>query len=352
MGGDEFAILYDCGSDNAALVSLAQVLIQEIAEPYDIDGRQVIVGTSLGIAIAPTDGSTPAELIKKADMALYAAKADGRGTFRFFEADMDAEAQLRRTMTAELRQALAQREFVLHYQPIVRIDGDDIVGFEALLRWQHPTRGLLPPSAFISLAEESGLIHPIGEWAIREACSVATTWPSTMRLAVNLSPAQFRSAGLALVVARTLAASGLHPGRLELEINETALWEDIEASLEILYCLRGLGVRIAMDDFGTGHSSLAYLQSFPFDRIKIDRSFVKDIADRSSSKQIVRALAEIAQALGMETTVEGIERQDQLEAVKLEGCTEMQGFLFSRAVPADELRLFFERTALSADDAA
>jgi diguanylate cyclase (GGDEF)-like protein len=241
MGGDEFAILHDCRGDRSGLAPLAQSIVAAIAKPYDIDGHQALIGASMGIAVAPADGLLLAELIQKADMALYAAKGDGRGTFHFFEADMDAQAQQRRAMTAELRQALASRQFVLHYQPIVRLAGEQIRGFEALLRWQHPGKGILSPGVFIALAEESGLILPIGEWAIREACSQAAKWPTTMRVAVNLSPAQFKSAGLTLAITRALADSGLEASRLELEINETALWEDKEASLSTLYRLRELG---------------------------------------------------------------------------------------------------------------
>ena len=251
--------------------------------------------------------------------------------------------QARRAMEIDLRNALTAGEFELFYQPMVGLDGDEIRGFEALIRWHHSDNGTVSPDTFIPMAEETGLIIAIGEWTIRQACATAAKWPGGLRVAVNLSPAQFRSPGLPNLVVGALAASGLPPEQLELEINEMALWEDMDTALDILYRLRGLGVRIAMDDFGTGYSSLNYLQSFPFDRIKIDRSFVKDITDGMGSLKIVRAITTLAQGLGMETTVEGVESAEQLAAVKSEGCSEMQGYLFSRAVPANEI----ERLLLS-----
>jgi len=341
MGGDEFAILQAAAETPADATALAQRVIDTLSKAYDIDGHEVIIGTSVGIAMAPGDGASSEVLIRDADLSLYQAKDNGRGTFHFFEPAMAARMQARHALANDLRNALAEGQFRLYYQPMVRLDDNEIRGFEALIRWHHPRNGIVPPDTFIPLAEDTGLIMPLGEWTIREACSAAAKWPAEVRIAVNLSPAQFRSPRLPQLVVNALAASGLAPERLELEINEMALWEDTEAALEILYQLRGLGVRIAMDDFGTGHSSLNYLQSFPFDRIKIDRSFVKDITDRVGSLKIVRAVSTLAQALGMETTVEGIERAEQLAAVRSEGCTEMQGFFFSRAVPAEELEQQF-----------
>jgi len=273
-------------------------------------------------------------------MALYRAKGDGRGTYCFFEQEMDARMQARRGLEGDLRKALPNAEFELYYQPVVNLTSNEISGLEALMRWRHPEKGIIPPNAFIPLAEEIGFIVPLGEWAIRQACAAAAKWPGNLRVAVNLSPAQFHGPGLAQLVVGALAASGLAADRLELEITETTLLQNSEATLSTLYQLRALGVRIALDDFGTGYSSLSYLQSFPFDKIKIDRSFVKDIVDGVGSLSIVRALAAMANGLGMETTAEGVETTEQLDTVRAEGCTEMQGFLFSRPLPAGEVEQF------------
>ena len=273
----------------------------------------MIIGTSVGISIGPGDGQNPEALMRNADLALYRAKEDGRGAFRFFEPEMDAQMQERRIMEVDLRRALAAGQFELHYQPIVNLATNDISAFEALIRWRHPHKGLIAPSAFIPLAEEIGAIVPIGEWVIRQACITAATWPSDVKVTVNLSPAQFRNPGLVQVVVGALAASGLPADRLELEITESILLQDNELTLNTLYQLRELGVMIAMDDFGTGYSSLSYLQSFPFDRIKIDRSFVKDIGDSVGSINIVRAVVAMAKGLGMATTAEGVETQEQRE---------------------------------------
>jgi len=345
MGGDEFAIVQVALETPGDAATLALRVIEAASKPYDVDGHRLVIGASIGIALAPGDGSSPDVLIRNADLALYHAKSNGRGTFSFFEPEMDARMQARHAMEIDLRNALARGEFELRYQPMVGLGGNEIRGFEALIRWHHPKKGAVSPDAFLPLAEETGLIIPIGEWTIREACATAAKWPGALRVAVNLSPAQFRSPGLSNLVVSALGASGLAPERLELEINEMALWEDMEAALDILYELRSLGVRIAMDDFGTGHSTLNYLQSFPFDRIKIDRSFVKDIIGHAGSHRIVRAITMLAQGFGMETTVEGVEDAEQLAAVKSEGCTEMQGYLFSEALPASEIeRRFLSQT--------
>jgi EAL domain-containing protein (putative c-di-GMP-specific phosphodiesterase class I) len=246
-------------------------------------------------------------------------------------------------MEYDLRKALVASEFELYYQPVVNLGSDDVTGLEALVRWHHPKQGMISPSMFIPLAEEIGFIVPLGEWALREACKAAVEWPDPLRVSVNISPAQFRNPGLLQMVISALAASGLPPERLELEITESVLLGDSEATLATLYQMRDLGVRIAMDDFGTGYSSLSYLQSFPFDKIKIDRSFVKDIADGVGSLNIVRAVTAMAQGLGMTTTAEGVETNEQLEAVRSEGCTEMQGFLFSHPLPAQEALFFLRR---------
>ena len=344
MGGDEFAIVQVQVAQPSDATALAQRVIEGVSEPYEIDGHQVVVGASVGISVSVTDGPSPDLLLRNADLALYRAKSGGRGTLRFFEPEMDAQMQARRLMESDLRRALVGHEFEVHYQPIVNLQSNEISAFEALIRWQHSERGMVSPAAFIPLAEEIGLIVPLGEWVLRTACSAAARWPDHTKICVNLSPVQFRSRGLVEVVIGALATSGLRPGRLELEITETVLLADTEATLAVLHQLRGLGVRIAMDDFGTGYSSLSYLQTFPFDRIKIDRSFVKGIAEDIGSLNIVRAVAALAKGIGMATTAEGVETQEQLDAVKAEGCTEMQGFLFSRALPSRDIeRLFLSK---------
>ena len=340
MGGDEFAILQLSLSQPSDATALATRIIEILSAPYDVDGQQVVVGTSIGIALGPIDGDNPNEIIRNADLALYRAKGDGRGTYRFFESEMDVQMQTRRELERDLRGALPAKEFELHYQPVVDLATNDISGFEALIRWRHPERGLVAPGTFIPLAEEIGLIVPIGEWALREACRMASTWPNGLRVAVNLSAAQFKGPGLVQVIANALASSGLEADRLELEITETLLLQDSETTLTMLYELRNLGVRIVMDDFGTGYSSLSYLQRFPFDKIKIDRSFVKDIAESTGSLNIVRAVSALARGLGIASTAEGVETPEQLEAIKAEGCEEVQGFLFSRPLPAAEIRRY------------
>ncbi|HWB45190.1 MAG TPA: PAS-domain containing protein [Hyphomicrobiaceae bacterium] len=346
MGGDEFAIVQVGIAQPSDATSLAHRVIEVVSEPYEIDGQQVIIGTSVGIAVGPADGLTPDQLMRNADLALYRAKGDGRGTYCFFEPEMDAQMQARRAMEYDLRKALPAGEFELHYQPIVSLKTNEVSGFEALIRWHHPERGMVSPGKFIPLAEEIGFINPLGEWTIRQACATAAKWPEHITVAVNLSPAQFRAPGLVQTVVSALASSGLAADRLELEITETILLEDSEATLVTLYQLRELGVRIAMDDFGTGYSSLSYLQSFPFDRIKIDQTFIQDITDGLGSLNIVRAVAALASGLGMATTAEGVETPEQLEIIRTEGCTEMQGFLFGRAEPASEVeRKYFSKPA-------
>ena len=336
MGGDEFTIVQTSIAQPVHATTLALRIIDALSEPYEIDGQQVIIGTSVGIAIGPADGASPDQLLRNADLALYRAKGDGRGTYCFFAPEMDAQMQARRGMEYDLRRALVDGEFELHYQPAVNLGDNTVSGFEALIRWRHPHKGMIAPGKFIPVAEENGFIISIGEWALRQACAAAAKWPDHTKIAVNLSPVQFRSAGLVQTVMSALAASRLAPQRLELEITETTLMQENETTLGMLFQLRALGVRIALDDFGTGYSSLSHLQSFPFDRIKIDRSFIKDI-DGAGSLNIVRAVTALAKGLGMETTAEGVETQQQLDAVKLEGCTEMQGFLFSRPRPEHEI---------------
>jgi diguanylate cyclase (GGDEF)-like protein len=344
MGGDEFVIVQAPITDPAQATSLAQDIITLISAPFDIDGHQAVIGTSIGIAVGPGDGQMPDKLLRNADLALYRAKGDGRGTFRFFEPAMDLQMQTRRIMEQDLRRALPAGEFELYYQPVVNLASNEISGFEALIRWNHPTQGLVPPAKFIPLAEEIGFIVPIGEWVIRQACATAAQWPGNLCVAVNISAAQFRNPGLMQHIVGALAASGLHPTRLEIEITESVLLQNREATLAALHQLRSLGIRIAMDDFGTGYSSLTYLQCFPFDKIKIDRSFVKDITENSGSLNIVRAVAALASGMGMTTTAEGVETREQLDSITSEGCTEMQGFLFSKPLPAEEIaRVFLSR---------
>jgi diguanylate cyclase (GGDEF)-like protein len=337
IGGDELAIVQLGIAEAGDAAALARRCIAAVSQPYNIEGRHVVVGTSIGIALLRVDGASPEELIKKADLALYAAKGQGRGTFSFFRPEMDAQMAARHAMEVDLRKALAAGEFELFYAPMVNLDSGEIGGFEALIRWHHPRDGLLSSESFMPLAEEIGLMVAIGEWAIREACATAAHWGRDKRVAVNLSPTQFRSAGLLKAVLGALARSGLPADRLELEIDERALWDDRAAALGILRQLRGRGVRIALDDFGTGQTSLNYLRSFPFDRVKIDRTFVEDVGGGIGSLKVVRAIAGFARCLGMATTVEGIDSAEQRAAVKAEGCTEAQGFLLGQAKPAAEL---------------
>jgi diguanylate cyclase (GGDEF)-like protein len=337
LGGDEFAVVQTMLAQPDDATTLAVRLVQTIASPFEINGHQLIVGTSVGIAMAPGDGIDPNDLLRNADMALYRAKADGKGTYRYFEAEMDARMQRRRALEIDLRKATAMGEFELFYQPIVDINTEALLGCEALLRWNHPLRGLVQPNDFIPLAEETGQIVVIGEWAIRQACMEAAGWPGFLKIAVNLSPVQFKSSNLVPAVRAALASSGLGSNRLELEITESVLLNENEKTLSILHQLRAMGVRIAMDDFGTGYSSLSYLRKFPFDKIKIDRSFINEMSDRDDSLAIIRAVSAIGASLGMLTTAEGVETREQFERLKLEGCTEAQGYLFSAPLPAAEV---------------
>lgn len=338
LGGDEFAII------QAELVdplmdteTLARRLIDAISSPYQINEHEVVVGVSIGLSISPADGIDADQLLRNADMALYRAKADGRGTYRFFEAEMDARVQARRALELDLRAATIKGEFEAYFQPIYDSNTKDITSFEALLRWQHPTRGLVEPMSFIPLAEETALIISIGEWILRKACAEAATWSRPVRVAVNLSPVQFKSRNLVPAVMGALSSSGLPPERLELEITESVLLDNNETNMRTLHALRDLGIRISMDDFGTGYCSLSYLRSFPFDKIKIDQSFIRDISTREDSMAIVRAVTGIGKMLGIATTAEGVETEEQFALVRSEGCTEVQGYLFSKPVPASEV---------------
>ncbi|MBB5694701.1 bifunctional diguanylate cyclase/phosphodiesterase [Muricoccus pecuniae] len=344
LGGDEFAVLVapdeDDGRDTATeAAALARRLISILSEPFEIDGHQVVVGSSIGVAVLPEDGTTPDELLKNADLALYRAKQDGRGRVRFFKREMGRQAQERRQLELDLRRAVlfAPQEFEVHYQPVIDVATRSPTGLEALLRWHHPERGLVSPADFIPVAEEIGLIVGLGELVLRRACADATRWSPTLRVAVNLSPAQFRDPRLVETVAEALSDSGLPPGRLELEITEGVLLRRTEATMTTLHRLKSLGVRIALDDFGTGYSSLSYLRSFPFDKVKIDRAFVRDIETSSDDAAIVRAVTGLCERLGMTSTAEGVETEEQFRLVEAERCTEAQGYLFSRPVPASEV---------------
>jgi diguanylate cyclase (GGDEF)-like protein len=350
LGGDEFAILQAHVSQAEDTSALAARLIEDIGAPFDLDGQQVIIGVSIGIAVAPGDAIQPDQLLKNADMALYRAKAEGKGTYRFFEPEMDRLMQTRRSLELDLRKAVVNGEFEIYYQPLINLQTEAISGFEALLRWNHPTRGLVAPLDFIPLAEETTLIIPIGEWVIRKACEEASKWPKEISIAINLSPAQFKMRNLSQLVMSALAHSGLAAGRLELEITESVLLVDNASTLEILHQLRSVGVRISMDDFGTGYSSLSYLRSFPFDKIKIDRSFVHDLQQNEESKAIVRAVSGLGISLGMAITGEGVETRDEVDYLRQEGCTEAQGYFFSKAKPASEIhKMLAERnTAVAA----
>jgi diguanylate cyclase (GGDEF)-like protein len=335
FGGDEFAIVQENAHQPDESRALAQRVIDELSQPYDIDDQFVEIGASVGIALSSdTDVSTD-ELHKCADLALYRAKSDGRGLVRFFEPAMDEAMQVRRKLELDLRQALKAGQFELHYQPLVQIGG--IAGFEALLRWRHPERGLVSPAVFIPVAEEIGLIGPIGAWVMMRACCDAATWPGKIRVAVNLSPAQFLNRSLANDARHALEASGLAPNRLELEITESVLLGDDQSVLDTLHSLRAQGIRIAMDDFGTGYSSLSYLRRFPFDKIKIDQSFVKGMQDNPDCKTIVRAVIGLGKALGMSVNAEGVETTEQLTTLRAEGCGEIQGYLFSPPRPAGDV---------------
>jgi diguanylate cyclase (GGDEF)-like protein/PAS domain S-box-containing protein len=342
LGGDEFAVIQTDVTHPDEASGLAAKLISAVSAPYNIQGHEVIVGASIGIALAPGDGNDCDALLRNADMALYRAKADGRGAAHFFEPEMDRRIQARRVLELDLRKAYANGEFELFYQPLINLAENRISGFEALLRWRHPKRGMVSPGEFVPLAEEIGLIVPLGEWVLRQACTEAARWPDDLHVAVNLSPVQFRNKSVVQAVMTALAYSRLEPRRLELEITESVLLADTEANLATLHKLREIGVRISMDDFGTGYSSLSYLRSFPFDKIKIDRSFVNDLTRRPDCMAIIHAVVGLGESLGISTTAEGVETREQLERLRAEGCTEAQGFLFSAPCPASEIGRLIE----------
>jgi diguanylate cyclase (GGDEF)-like protein len=335
LGGDEFAILQMSGSQPTSSISLAEKIIELVGHSHSVDGHEVTVGASVGIAVARAGEMSTENFLKSADLAMYNAKSEGRGTYRIFDPQMDAIVQTRRSLERDMRTALAQGGFELFYQPLVNLQTKKVTAFEALMRWNHLDRGNVPPSEFIPVAEEMGLIVQLGEWALRCACQEAVRWPEAIRVSVNLSPLQFAKGNLVSTVMNALASAGLPASRLELEITESVLLEKSERNIGILNQLRALGVRISMDDFGTGYSSIGYLRSFPFDKIKIDQSFVRDLLVDEGSLAIVRAIAGLGISFGMTTTAEGVETEEQMRCLDLEGCIEVQGYLYSKPVPAD-----------------
>jgi diguanylate cyclase (GGDEF)-like protein len=340
LGGDEFAVLHRI-TEPESVSRLAQKLIDAMSKNMYIEGHEIAIGLSAGIVIAPEDGNECDQLMRYADLALYRAKAEGRNTYRFYKPEMSVKMQSRHLLELDLRRALQAEEFALVYQPLVTLATNELAGMEVLMRWAHPKRGSVSPEEFIPIAEDTGLIASFGEWVLRQACAEATRWPNKIRVAVNLSPAQLRDPGFMTMVARTLAETGLPAQRLELEITERVLMQKDEIVLSLLHQLRSRGIRIALDDFGTGYSSLNYLRSFPFDRIKIDRSFTADTHSNRSGEAIIQAIATLGTSLGIETTAEGIETSEQLDAMRRAGCTEVQGFLLSRPRPASELAVVF-----------
>jgi len=343
MGGDEFAIIMTQMEQAADAATLSKRIRDSVIKPYQVEGHQIVTDISIGISVAPMDAVESDELLRNADMALYDAKSDGRGTFRFFEPEMNTRMKVRRELEMDLRKALATEQFELHYQPLVVLETNDVNGFEALLRWNHPTRGMVSPVDFIPIAEETGLIVPLGEWVLKAACNEAVNWPEHIKVAVNLSPAQLNSRNLVSMVTSVLNETGMPPHKLQLEITETVLLQNTFTTLATLHELRKMGVQIALDDFGTGYSSLSYLRSFPFDKIKIDRSFIQDLSNGAEPLAIVNAVAGLAKCLNMTSTAEGVETQQQMDVLQAIGCTEMQGYLFSHARPANEIRQFFQR---------
>lgn len=338
LGGDEFQIILPDIDDRGKLGEIADKIVKIVSQPYPIDDKSAVIGTSIGIAIAPYDGVDKEELIRSSDLALYAAKNSGRGQFRFYSADLKDEEEERRQLVDDLRDALTNDQLDLHYQPVVRTDDHMVVGFEALMRWVHPERGVVSPGVFVPIAEELNLINQLGEWALRRACSDALNWPKSIRIAVNVSAVQFANSGFPEIVMNALAASGLEPERLELELTESVFMGDSETIDNTFKILKELGVRLALDDFGTGYSSLSYLRSAPFDKIKVDKSFVDSCTQKDkNSAKIIAAIVGLSDALGMETTVEGVEAFDQFKLVCSKGAKYIQGWIYSKALKLDEI---------------
>jgi diguanylate cyclase (GGDEF)-like protein len=344
LSGDEFAIIQPGPSSPEATAALGQRVLDLFQKPFELDADVLRSGVSIGAALFPHDATTANDLLKAADIALYHAKSEGRGIYHHFAAEMSAALEARRGFEHDLRRALERDEFELHYQPLIDLETRSVLGCEALIRWRHPARGFVSPADFIPIAESNGLIVDIGEWVLRTACAEAARWPAPTKIAVNLSPVQFAKPGLVEVVAGALSAAGLDPIRLELEITESLLLGNSELVLGALRDLKKFGIQISMDDFGTGYSSLSYLRQFPFDKIKVDRSFITSLAASTESAAIVRAIVGLATGLGMTTLAEGVETVEQLDSVAAEGCAQAQGFYFSRPLPATEIRAMLGAT--------
>ncbi|MEX2318888.1 MAG: EAL domain-containing protein, partial [Bauldia sp.] len=345
FGGDEFVIVQTPISDSEEAAALARRIVASLSETYEVDGHQVVIGASVGIALSPRDATGPDHLLKIADMALYWAKADQRGTWRFFEAEMDVRAHARRSLELDLRQALTNNSFQVYYQPLFDLKTKKISTCEALLRWPHPLRGMISPAEFIPVAEEMGLIVDLGKWVLREACRTCSQWPPHVRVAVNLSVTQFRRGNVTQTIKQALAETGLDPNRLEIEITESVLFQDTRATRMILHQIRDLGVRISLDDFGTGYSSLSYLQSLPLNKVKIDRSFLEGLESGDRALVLLRGIARLSAELGLAVTVEGVETAEQLALIAaMESVTEAQGWLFAPALPAKEVQLLLDNT--------
>ena len=340
LGGDEFAIVQSSADHPHASTALAERLLHEMGQPFDVAGHHMVIGTSIGIAVAPDDGADPDTLLRSADIALYQAKSDGRNRFCYFQPEMDALMQARRELEQDLRRAVTDNEFELFFQPLVNLEHKEISGFEALLRWRHPRHGYIEPCKFIGVAEETGLIIRIGEWVLHEACQQARSWAAPLKVAVNVSAVQFRNRQLVDVVRRSLQDSGIDPSRLELEITESVMIQGFDVALSMLHQLKALGVSISMDDFGTGYSSLSYLRSFPFDKIKIDQSFVKGLGKKADCEAIIRAVTGMCDSLGITATAEGVETEQQFRLLRAEKCTEIQGYFVAEPRPASEITGF------------
>jgi diguanylate cyclase (GGDEF)-like protein len=340
LGGDEFAIIMTAIQQATDAAALARRIRESIVKPFHLDGHQIVVDISIGISVAPLDATTPDQLLKNADMALYGAKGDGRGVYRFFEPEMDARMKARRDLEMDLRNALVNSEFELYYQPLVNLETNEITSFEALLRWHHPVRGTISPAEFIPIAEETGLIVPLGEWVLRTACLETAKWPKDVKVAVNLSPAQLKARNVVEVVMSALEESGLPAKRLQLEITESVLMNNTFGTLATLHKLRELGVQIAMDDFGTGYSSLSYLKGFQLDTLKIDRTFTSELMTSDTNASIVHATLGLAKGLHLRTVAEGVETRAQADFLARHGCDVLQGFLFARPMEPDAFLSF------------
>ncbi len=352
LGGDEFAVLLAGACPPAEISRICERILEEMQAPILLAGKDISIGVSIGIATAPADAMTPEELFRCSDLAMYAAKDEGRGKYRFFKKAMDEKARARASLESALSLAIGREELELHYQPLVSLETGAISCMEALVRWRHPTRGLVPPSEFIPVAEETGMIVALGEVVLRRACVDAAAWPAGVKVAVNVSALELESPGFFNRVVTTLEASGLSPRSLEIEVTETAVMSNIQRSIALLKDIRALGVDIAMDDFGTGYSSLSFLRTAPFDKLKIDRAFIRDSSASADGREILAAIVSLARTLGMSTTAEGVETVEQREIARALGCTELQGYLFSPPKPLGELKALLDASARASKDAA